>query len=84
MIWPFLMLIGMGRFIWLPVPVLLLWPFILALLIVTAPLSVLPGDTCAGKLPRFVWRISGFFAAMNATRIRVDPVEGPRIRVIVI
>ena len=84
MIWPLLIIIRLGRWFWLPVPVILLWPFMIALMILTAPLFVFSGDTHAGTLVRVIWRMSGLFAAMNGTRVRVDPTDGPRITVIVI
>ena len=84
MIWPFLILVGMGKFLWFPIPVFLLWPFMIAFLVLTAPLSVFSKETSVGMFTRTVWRVSGLFAAMNGTRVWVDPVDGPRIRVIVI
>ncbi len=67
----------------LPVPALLLWPLLAALLLgaaITLPLVRVRGTTVSqrARLPFILYRM---LAATRGLSIRVDPARGPAVRV---
>jgi hypothetical protein len=84
MMWPVFVLVGIGRLFWIPLPVILLWPILVLLWIVSVGAIFFPKGSRERKRLVGLRGISSVFAATRGTRVRVVPTEGPRIRVIIV
>lgn len=84
MIWPIFILVGFGRFIWIPLPVILLWPLLILLCIVSLGAVFFPKGSNARSWLVALRGISTVFAAIRGTRVTVLPEEGPRIRILIV
>jgi hypothetical protein len=84
MIWPTFILVGFGRFIWIPLPVILLWPLLILLWMVSLGALFFPRDSNARGWFVALRGIFVVFAAIRGTRATIVPQDGPRIRILIV
>lgn len=84
MIWPILILVGLGRYLWIPLPVILFWPLFILLWIVSLGAFFVPNSSNARRWLLALRRITNVFAATRGTRATILPQKGPRIRILIV
>ena len=84
MIWPIFILVGFGRLIWIPLPVILLWPLLILLWMVSLGAAFFPKGSNAWSWFVALRGVFAVFAAIRGTRVTILPEEGPRIRILIV
>ncbi|MBN1426491.1 hypothetical protein JXA88_18230 [Candidatus Fermentibacteria bacterium] len=84
MIWPALVILRIGKWAWIPIPFLLFWPLLAVLWLASLVRYLLRDESSARSILAAMGAVPRVCAAMNGTRIAVDPADGPAIRVIVV
>lgn len=82
--WPALVLVGLGRFVWLPFPVIILWPLVVLVWCFTLCAGLFPRSSRARSLLQMTRGIIPMLSAITGLSVSVRPTEGSRIRVFII
>lgn len=84
MIWPVLIVVGIGRWAWIPIPFLLFWPLLAVLELASLARYLLRDGSSARSILTFIGAVPRVCAVMSGTRVAVDPADGPVIRVVIV